>query len=112
MSRYAFNNGPNFEAGNSTEILNPDPTASHLQVMLLLLPPLLPVSFCLCLCLSVSVFVSLSLSLSVCLSPRLSLALFLITVGAACRSFKGRECGSVTAGSPTSATAWSLWTPH
>ena len=71
MSRYAFNNGPNFEAGNSTEILNPDPTASHLQVMLLLLPPLLPVSFCLCLCLSVSVFVSLSLSLCASLSPAL-----------------------------------------
>jgi hypothetical protein len=30
---YAFNNGPSFEAGNSTAILNGDPASSHLKVI-------------------------------------------------------------------------------
>jgi hypothetical protein len=33
IHEYVFNNGPTFEAGNSTEILNPDPAASHVQVI-------------------------------------------------------------------------------
>jgi hypothetical protein len=30
---YEFDNGPNYEAGNSTRILNKDPNSSHLKVI-------------------------------------------------------------------------------